>query len=91
MQSCSRAVVQHERTKVRDTTPALTHCYQPVTVGLSFSTDAPPMIDPYDPHHPDGPDDTDDLPGAPTTVSWLDDDDPADEDWSSPVPETALD
>jgi hypothetical protein len=56
------------------------------------------MIDPYDPHHPDGPDDADDLPGPPTNVSWLDDDDPADEEWSSPfrphtanVVETALD
>jgi hypothetical protein len=42
------------------------------------------MIDPYDPHHPDGPDDGDDLPGPPANVSWLDDDDPADEEWSSP-------
>jgi hypothetical protein len=42
------------------------------------------MIDPYDPPHPDGPDDGDDLPGPPASVSWLDDDDPADEEWSSP-------
>jgi hypothetical protein len=42
------------------------------------------MIDPYDPHHPDGSDDDDDLPGAPPSISWLDDDDPADEEWSSP-------
>ena len=41
------------------------------------------MIDPYDPPHPDGPDDADDLPGAPSSVSWLDDDDPADEEWDS--------
>ncbi len=40
------------------------------------------MIDPYDPPHPDGPDDPDDLPGAPTTsISWLDDEDPIDEEW----------
>ncbi|MDP9468667.1 MAG: hypothetical protein M3P32_08030 [Chloroflexota bacterium] len=56
------------------------------------------MIDPYEPFHPDGPDDADDLPGPPAGVSWLDDDDPADEEWSSPVKplstepvETALD
>ena len=91
MQSRSRVVVQHERTRVRDTTALLTYRYQPVTVALSFRADAPAMIDPYDPPHPDGPDDDDDLPGAPTSVSWLDDDDPADEEWSSPFPETALD
>lgn len=40
------------------------------------------MIDPYDPPHPDGPDDPDDLPGAPlTSISWLDDEDPLDEEW----------
>lgn len=42
------------------------------------------MIDPYDPPHPDGPDDSDELPGAPASVSWLDDDDDlADEEWDS--------
>lgn len=64
----------------------LTYCYQPVEVGLSFRSEASAMIDPYDPPHPDGPDDADDLddlPGAPSSVSWLDDDDPADEEWGS--------
>ena len=43
------------------------------------------MIDPYDPYHPDGADDADDLPGAPSTISWLDDD-PLDDDWRADYP-----
>lgn len=42
------------------------------------------MHDPYDPPHPDGPDDADDQPSPLTSVSWLDDDDPADDEWAVP-------
>jgi hypothetical protein len=44
------------------------------------------MIDPYDPHHPDGFDDEEDLPGRPVvTLPWLDDEEPADEDWTTSI------
>jgi hypothetical protein len=46
------------------------------------------MIDPYEPLHPDGaddPDDPDDLPGGPSivSISWLDDDDEFESEWTS--------
>ena len=42
------------------------------------------MLDPYDPRHPDGLDDPDDLPGSPmTSIPWLDDGDPSDEEWDT--------
>jgi hypothetical protein len=43
------------------------------------------MIDPYDPLHPDGPVDPEDMPGPPlaTTVSWLHDEEPPDDEWQS--------
>lgn len=43
--------------------------------------------DEYEPYHPDGPDDPDELPGgSATTISWLDDEDPLDDDLQATAP-----
>jgi hypothetical protein len=53
-------------------------------VALSLAVQYRSMIDPYDPPHPDGPADPEDVPGPPlATVSWLHDEEPADDEWQS--------